>query len=89
MLKSKSLISTLAAATVMVGSVGLVYAQTQGTDSAGQPSTGQAGSPMPGSSTTMPSTTMPSTTQSTTNPSGNMNSTTTADPTMPVQADRN
>jgi hypothetical protein len=84
MFKSKSLISTLAAATVMVGSVGLVYAQTQGTDSAGQPTTGQAGSPMPGSSTTMPSTT-----QSTTNPSGNMNSTTTADPTMPVQADRN
>lgn len=84
MLKSKSLISTLAAATVMVGSVGLVYAQTQGTDSAGQTTSGQTGATMPGSSTTMPSTT-----QSTTNPAGNMNTTTTVDPAMPVQADRN
>lgn len=89
---NKSLISSVAAA-ALVGSIGLVYAQTQSSDATATPSAGTStqaatiDNTTPSSSSTMPSSTIDNSTNNST--SNSTSNSTTDDSTLAAQADRN
>lgn len=83
---NKSLISSIAAAT-LVGSIGLVYAQSQGTDTTSQPATPADTTTQ--SATSDSSTAAPSTSSSSMDTSTPSSSASPTDSSLAAQADRN
>jgi hypothetical protein len=84
---NKSLISSIAAA-ALVGSIGLVYAQSQGTDTSTQPAATPADTTTQ-SATTDSSTATPSSSSSMDTSTPSSSASTTDDSSLAAQADRN